>query len=280
MIKQFCAGSFCTRSITDTRSSSSFIALLVWVKNTDLLLTLTQTHPEAHSVQLLTSPGSGGMTSPLSSAPASWEGRRGRAETGRRRGRQRGNLTGKVSRIWRPLLHRRCACRSCGLWDTARVRNKQLWEQSPAIIPLMHALKTGQVQEINSAEVYYLHMTKNAWLEGRTEPRDPALASRMTTGLYGETWCLETCCQAAEKLSTLYEDCVHLSFLLLPNIFGCVAVWAGRIRALICRFGLINQPFLFSFTVVGGLQRKPLEPRKPENGLKSGKLQQLSVSGD
>lgn len=88
--------------------------------------------PEAHSVQLLTSPGSGGMTSSLSSAPASWEDWRGRAETGRRRGRKRGSLKEKknVSKIWF-LLHHSCACRSWGVWDMARVQNNELWKQSP-----------------------------------------------------------------------------------------------------------------------------------------------------
>lgn len=30
------------------------------------------------------------------------------------------------------------------------------------VIPLMHALKTGQLQEINRAEFYYSHMSKKA----------------------------------------------------------------------------------------------------------------------
>lgn len=49
-----------------------------------------------------------------------------------------------------------------GIWHVFRTMSSENNRCAGAIIPLIHALKTGQVQEINSAEFYYLHMTKNA----------------------------------------------------------------------------------------------------------------------
>lgn len=50
MMKQFCAGSFCTRSIT-AALPSSFIAGFASLKNTNSLLTLAQTHSAARGTQ-------------------------------------------------------------------------------------------------------------------------------------------------------------------------------------------------------------------------------------
>lgn len=62
--------SFCSQSTTDLLLLLFLLfSLFISLNNTNyLILTFTQTHslswPKAHSVQLLTSPGSGGMTSP------------------------------------------------------------------------------------------------------------------------------------------------------------------------------------------------------------------------
>lgn len=46
------------------------------------------------------------------------------------------------------------------------------------IIPVMHALKRGQVEEINSAPGFdYSHMSSNHPASGLTARRDPAFAS-------------------------------------------------------------------------------------------------------
>lgn len=46
-----------------------------------------------------------------------------------------------------------------GRWHVFRTMSSENNPCAGPVIPLMHALKTGQLQEINSAEFYYLHMT-------------------------------------------------------------------------------------------------------------------------
>lgn len=103
------------------------------------------------------------MTSSLSSALASRENRRGES---RDRKEERGAIEGggggnKPQLNPMMVLAARWLCPSI-------TGSSRMWmfgtssSESGAVIPLMHALKTGQLQEVNSAEFYYLHMSKEA----------------------------------------------------------------------------------------------------------------------
>lgn len=165
-----CRKFFCTCSITDTLSSF-FIALFVSLKNTNLLLALTQTHSVARGTQCTVThiprKRRYDIIIIICSGLMGRLGRRaGGGRSGRRRGRKRGkrelkkkNVTAKyddscciiavpVNQAWSGFGH---------VFKTSSENNRC----SGAIIPLMHALKTGQVEETNSsAAFYYLHMTK------------------------------------------------------------------------------------------------------------------------
>lgn len=88
--------SFCSQSTADLLLLLFLLfSLFISLNNTNyLILTFTQTHslswPKAHSVQLLTSPGSGGMTSPYHLLRAHGKGGWGLREEDREREEGRG----------------------------------------------------------------------------------------------------------------------------------------------------------------------------------------------
>lgn len=105
------------------------------------------------------------MTSSLSSAPASWEDRRGESRDRKeerkeeRGGIERGEKKTQINPMMVPAARWLCPSitGSSRMWMFGTSSS-----ENGAVIPLMHALKTGQLQEVNSAEFYYLHMSKEA----------------------------------------------------------------------------------------------------------------------
>lgn len=101
------------------------------------------------------------MTSSLSSALASRENWRGESRD-RKEEREQSKGGGNKPQL-NPMmvLAARWLCPSI-------TGSSRMWmfgtssSESGAVIPLMHALKTGQLQEVNSAEFCYLHMSKEA----------------------------------------------------------------------------------------------------------------------